>query len=58
MRVIVIAKSKDDNLTPDQRVYKMDRASGDIKNPPSLLTKLKRFMKDPIIWPKPYLAKP
>jgi hypothetical protein len=55
MRVIAIAKSKDDNLTPAQRVHKIDRAIDDIKKPPSLMTKFKRFMTDPIIFPKPYL---
>ncbi len=52
MRVVVIAKSKNDNLTPDQRVHRIDRAIGDKKKPPSRMTKLKRFIKDPIIWQK------
>ena len=53
MRVVVIAKAKDDNLTPAQRVHRIDRAIRDKKKPPSLMTRIKRFMKDPIIWPKP-----
>ena len=52
MRYIVVAKTKDDNLTPAQRVHRIDRAIDDIKKKPSLMTKFKRFMTEPIVWPK------
>ena len=52
MRVVIIAKTKDDNLTSEQRVHRIDRAIDDIKKKPSLMTKFKRFMTDPIIFPK------
>lgn len=52
MRVIAVAKTVDDRLTPEQRIRKIGQKLDDIKKPPSLLTKAKRFMTDPIIWPK------
>lgn len=52
MRVIAVARSRNDNLTPEERVHRINRTIDDIKKPPSLKVRLKRFMTDPIIYPK------
>ena len=52
MRARIIILSEDKNLTKEQRQVKVDRKLDDLIKKPSMKTRLKRFMTDPIIWPK------
>ena len=51
-RVRFILLKEDRNLTKAQRKAKVERRLGDLIKKPSIMTKIKRFMTDPIIYPK------
>ena len=52
LRIRFVGLSEDKRLTKDQRQAKVDRRLDDLEKKPSVTTKVKRFMTDPIIWPK------
>ena len=52
MRARIVIMKEDKNLTKEQRQAKVERKLDDLIKKPSIATKLKRFMTDPIIWPK------
>lgn len=52
MRARIVLLKEDKNLTKEQRRAKVERKLDDLKKKPSVYTKIKRFMTDPIIYPK------
>ena len=52
MRVRLVVLKEDKNLTKEQRRAKIERKMDDLIKKPSITTKIKRFMTDPVILPK------
>lgn len=52
MRIRAVLLSEDKNLSKEQRQAKVNRKLDDVIKKPSMVTKFKRFMTDPIIYPK------